>query len=829
MDLPSIVLVIAALLAVVSLAEPLAERLRLPATVILAVIGLVIGTASALLQGTADHSVSEFARLFGNLPINSQVFLFIFLPALLFQGALEADARDMAGDAVPIFMMAVVAVVVTTVAIGVALSPIAGVPLIGCLLVGAIVATTDPSAVIAIFRDLGAPQRLTRLVEGESLTNDAVAITLFVIFLGLLTTGERADVGHAVVEFLTVPIGGALLGFAGGRAVCTLFSLGGDNRLVQVSLTLALPYIAFVLAEHFHLSGPIAVVAAGLVLRSGGPARVTPTAWRYLVEVWGQLGYWASSLVFILAAILVPRLMGGFGLHAVGLLVVLIAMAFLARAAVLYGLLPVLSALKLSPSISAGYRAVILWGGLRGAATLALALAVTEHAGVPEDIKRFVAMLATAFVLFTLLVQGTTLRPLMRLLGMDRLSPVDALLREQALAWSHAEVRETIAATARDYVLAPELAVEISAEYADVSTGRTGTAAAIGTAERITLGMARLAAREHDLILEQLEVRAISPSLVTHLLAGTRRLLDAARVEGAEGYRREATTALAFSREMRLSNTLHTKLGLSLFLERQLATRFETLLVGRIVLNALADFTERQLAFLLGKEAGDAARTELAGRREATIRSIDALRLQYPDYADALERRFLRMAALRRERHGYERLHEEGLIGPEVTRALLQDVEARTRADRRPRLDLRLDTLTLIHRVPLFKGFAEADFADLARLMRSSFAIPGQRLISKGERGDAAWFIASGAVEVDTGYGRIRLGRGDFFGELALLTGMPRTADVTAIGYSELLVLYARDFSRFLDRHPDVRQKIEAVAAERLGVNRAGAGDLATA
>ena len=90
--------------------------------------------------------------------------------------------------------------------------------------------------------------------------------------------------------------------------------------------------------------------------------------------------------------------------------------ALAARAAVLSGILPTLTALKLSPPISPGYRAVILWGGLRGAVTLALALAVTENAGVPDDIKRFVAVLATGFVLFTLLVQGTTLKPLMRAL-----------------------------------------------------------------------------------------------------------------------------------------------------------------------------------------------------------------------------------------------------------------------------------------------------------------------------------------------------------------------------------------------------------------------------
>ncbi|HWT30358.1 MAG TPA: sodium:proton antiporter, partial [Propylenella sp.] len=591
MPLPEIVLVIASLLAVVSLADPLAERLHLPSAVILAAIGLVIGTASALLANSPGPLMAGWAAVMSELPINSQVFLFIFLPALLFQGALTVDARQMAQDGVPIFIMAVVAVLVATAAIGLALWPLSGVSLIACLLLGSVVATTDPSAVIAIFRDLGAPQRLTRLVEGESLLNDAVAITLFVVLLGLATTTHEVHWASTVAELIFVPVGGALLGFAAARLVCTMVALGGENRLVQVSLTLALPYIVFVAAERLHLSGPVAVVAAGLVLSGYGPARISPSVWRHLNDVWEQLAFWASSLVFILAAILMPRLLVEFGRHDLALVVALVVTALAARAFILFAFMPLLSVLKLSPPISMPYRTVMLWGGLRGAATLALALAVTEHAAIGEDTKRFVGVLATSFVLFTLLGQGTTLRPLMRLLRLDRLSPLDASLREQALTWSHNEVGQAIEATAQKYALSSALAAEIAAEYRTRTAAGPGSeCAAIREEEQIALGMAAIAGREADFILEHLEQRSISAGLVGVLLARTRVLLDAARQHGARGYAEAAAAALAFPRKMRLANALHKRLGVSRYLERQLAARFETLLVDGIAIEALAEF-----------------------------------------------------------------------------------------------------------------------------------------------------------------------------------------------------------------------------------------------
>ncbi|MDT8330899.1 cation:proton antiporter, partial [Roseomonas gilardii] len=179
-DLPHILLAIAALLVVVSAVQPLAKRLMLSDTVLLAVVGTVLGGGAAyLMEQRVNKAIDDVAGTLINFPVNAEVFLFIFLPLLVFHGALSIDVRRLARDAAPVLVLAVVAVLVTTAAIGFALAPIAGVPLASCLLLGAIVATTDPSAVVGVFRDIGADSRLTRLVEGESLLNDAAAISIF--------------------------------------------------------------------------------------------------------------------------------------------------------------------------------------------------------------------------------------------------------------------------------------------------------------------------------------------------------------------------------------------------------------------------------------------------------------------------------------------------------------------------------------------------------------------------------------------------------------------------------------------------------------------------
>ncbi|MBV8440474.1 MAG: cation:proton antiporter, partial [Hyphomicrobiales bacterium] len=174
LDIVLVLGVFGTLLVVVALSQPLAERLGLAPVVLLAVIGGAMGAASGfLLHSPFSSDFGEMVRLFADLPLGAETFIYVFLPLLVFEAAFTSDVRRILEDAAPILMLAVIATIATAVIVGVALWPFAALPLTVCLLLGAVISTTDPAAVIAVFRDVGAPARLTRLVEGEALLNDA--------------------------------------------------------------------------------------------------------------------------------------------------------------------------------------------------------------------------------------------------------------------------------------------------------------------------------------------------------------------------------------------------------------------------------------------------------------------------------------------------------------------------------------------------------------------------------------------------------------------------------------------------------------------------------
>ena len=431
-DIAITVFGLAGLLALVSFLPPLANRLTLPYTVLLALVGCALGAVTATVPDDAGMGMAgDFINALKGFDISAEVFLYVFLPALLFEAGLVIDVRRLMDEFATVLLMAVVAVLVCTVVVGMALAPFAPVGLAACLLLGAIVATTDPAAVIGIFRDLGAPRRLSILVEGESLFNDAAAIALFTLLLGIVSSGADGSLFGTAADFTVSFLGGAAAGYVAGRVACAVVGVLRGLRFAEVTLTVALAYTSYVVSDRYlGVSGVVAVVTAALVISSVGRTRLTPSTWDSLIETWEQLAFWANSLVFLLAAMLVPRLLTEIGGRDALLLALLVAAAIVARALVLYGLHPALTAIGLANRVSPAYKAVVVWGGLRGAVSLALALAVTEHQAVPADIRQFVAVLTTGYVLFTLFVQGTTLRPLIRLLKIDQLSPAERAVRQ---------------------------------------------------------------------------------------------------------------------------------------------------------------------------------------------------------------------------------------------------------------------------------------------------------------------------------------------------------------------------------------------------------------
>jgi len=821
----SITFVLAWFLVLASVVQPAAERLHLPYTVLLAVVGVAIGGLSSFLLYTPlTNAFDDIVRPVVDLPFNASIFLVVFLPLLLFHAAVMIDLREIAPDWAPILTLAIVAVFAAAAAIGFSLSFAAVMPLTVALLVGAIVATTDPAAVVAIFRELGAPARVTRLLEGESLLNDAAAIVLFSMLVGMVTEGTYPSFAAGAAHFAEAFFGGVVLGAVGGRLFGTILPFLGGSRLAEVTLSVALPYIVYLLAEQLlDVSGVVAVVSAGLTAGAIGRVRLAPDNWRYLERVWEQTGFWASSLIFVSASTLVPRLLTGVHLEDSWLLLVAVAAALASRMAVLFGLLPLLSALHLSQKVSGAYKLAIAWGGLRGAVTLALALAVTENTRIAPEVRNAVAVLATGFVLFTLLVNGLTLRPVIRLLKLDRLSPLNLALRNKVLALSLADVRDALAETASQYAIPPDvarLATEPVDRRIDELASQPDLERAISDRDRIRIGLIALANHERRIILDHHAQRTVSGAAIERLLRNTNLILDAARAEGRVGYNRAARALLEFSRGFWVANLLHRTLKLARPLQRQISIRFEALLIRRLALEELFRFIDSRLAALLGQRVAELLGEVIAARSEATTRALDALRLQYPEYAEALEQRFLRQSGFRLSLSRFHDLYDEGLIGKEVFEDLEREHAAvRSLMDELPPLDLGLHAEDLLAHFDIFAGLGAAELTALARLFRPRLLVPEEVVIRKGERGNTMFLISSGAVEVVLPSDRVRLGSGDFFGEMALLSRSRRQADVVALGYCRVLVLRAADFRIFLRDYPGAKAEIDRIAEERARAN----------
>jgi len=812
MDIILIVGITALLFIVIAVSEPLAARLRLPYSVVLAVVGAAIGTTALVLQ-QMDAGFGPDLREALALPIKSSVFLVVFLPTLLFEVALALNVRRMVDDWVPILVMAVVAVVAATLVIGLALQPFTSMPLVGCLLLGAIVSTTDPSAVVGIFRNVAAPQRLMRIVEGESLLNDAAAIALFGFFLTYVMAGvPNPTLLSGLASFPWLLGGGLLVGLATGRLGVEAMRLMPAHPLAQISVSVALPYITYIAAEELHVSGVVAVVGAGLLLNVSGPSRLSPATWAQLRELWGLLAHWAGALIFVLAAILIPRLLGEVQPHDFLLILVVAAAAFVSRAVVLWGVLPALRALKLSPRIEPAYRAAILWGGLRGAVTLALALAVTENALVPANIKREIGILATGYVLFTLFVQGTTLRRVIRRLGLARLSPLDLALSNQVIAVALQNVREEVAGSIREHELSRDIVRSEAKRFGqrlENAVQRAESTEEIPDRERITLGLIALAVREREEILDNFREQLITSRLVERMLSDVDYLAERTRQQGRDGYRAAARRSITAGPVARLAVVLHNRLRLSQPLANLVADRFDILLNQRTILRHLHHYIDQKVRRLYGRRVSDLLHEMLKRREEETERALESLHLQYPSFTEEMERRYIRRAALRLEERQYKGLLDDGLIGPELHKTL-SDALSRQRAESqiRPRLDLAVHKDELIRQFPLFSGMDEDQRRALSRVTYTFYAQPGEILIRRGDPARRVFFIASGAIESEIAGEKRRLGRGDMFGQLSILMRKTRAAQVTSIAYSTLLALDEARFRDLLGRNRELREAV---------------------
>jgi CPA1 family monovalent cation:H+ antiporter len=315
-----------------------------------------------------------------------------------------------------VLAMAVLGVVITAAIVAGGLRAMLGWPIGAAAVFGVLIAATDPVAVIALFKDLGVTGRLRFLVETESLLNDGVAAVLFGLALAWVgAAGHGPLTAFSVTEtFVLSAGGGAAIGL-----VCAAFGIllarGTPDHLVETGITVAVAYGSFYAAEDLHVSGVLATVAAGIAMGNlgvmrGDSATISEDGRAAVVAFWEFAAFLANSIVFLLIGIAVGATpLSHLGPLKLALITVLVIVG---RALTVYPLAAVFSRTRLA--IPMAQQHVLWWGGLRGALALALALALPADMPMRHEIQ----VATFAVVVFSVVVQGLTMAPLMRLLGL---------------------------------------------------------------------------------------------------------------------------------------------------------------------------------------------------------------------------------------------------------------------------------------------------------------------------------------------------------------------------------------------------------------------------
>ena len=363
----------------------------LPYPVVLAVAGIAVG----LLPG------GQFPRLGGS------VILLAFVPGLIFEAALTLDLVELRRRMVPVSLLATAGVALTVLLIGTLTHLLLGFSWASGFLLGAILAATDPIAVVALLRRLKAPGGLAAILEGESLFNDGTGVAVFSAVLATILSGSPSF-GDASVRFLMITLGGTAIGLAVGFLGLALLRFAEDAPL-EILATLVIAYGSYLAADLVQASGIVAVVVAGMVVARYG-AQLGRLHGPQLLGFWSLLAFVLNAMLFILVGAALPAWTL---LPVAGLVLAAFVIMLLTRAVPVYALLA-LAAIR-GPSIPWQWRHVTFWAGLRGALSVALALSV---AGLNHVDSR-VSAIAYGVVLLSLLVQGALLTPIMRGLRME--------------------------------------------------------------------------------------------------------------------------------------------------------------------------------------------------------------------------------------------------------------------------------------------------------------------------------------------------------------------------------------------------------------------------
>ena len=821
MPVSEAVFVLVVLLGIAMLVSGLSRKLPIPFTVILVVIGV-------LLSNLADHWPQ--LQPLKDFELSSEVMLFIFLPALIFESGFALDARQLTKDIPAVLMLAIPGMLISTFIIGLGVWLALDTKLIIALVFGALISATDPVAVVALFKELGAPNRLNVLVEGESLLNDATAIVAFSILLAIAIEGSVigfSDIDNVFLEFLRVFFGGAVFGSVLGFVACELLFRMKANLSVILTTSIIIAYAAFVIGEHtLHVSGVMAVVGSAIALRLFGMSRIRQDATHAISETWEVIALSCNSLLFLMVGLsvnmdsIMPML---------GPVLIVVALVLISRALAIYTFVPLTTRWFHLPQVSMGERHIMWWGGLKGG--LAIAVVLSIPADLPE--RQFLFDLTVGVVLFTLLVSAPTIRPLMQWLGMNELSKGEELELRSVLIEARHKLQGSLSKLLQNK-LAPKIDVNRTLNDIEIAFGLGLFEAEEDQHDNDDfIAMLRAYHIERKELKNLYETGYISQYVYLDMLNQLYALREDLRQGGSEiesqrerskqsRFQRFEETFLRAIREQRWSSALMSRFQRTRMIQ-QLQRNLAHVLMCEAVITSLKNQDD------LAPEASEGVISLYKERKKHYRKNLKMARRRFPNF----HRRYLGLLANRSTIYsGWNHVKEEYDHG---------DLSAKGYMSTQYKVQKQLERITeimptissnqrnvseMLAGIELFDELSEEDMNSLEKSATCINFLAGDTIMSAYETGDSFYIIIAGKAAVwrtdalSYNHHVADLSDGDIMGESSLLAEYERgkhvrSATIKAKTPCTVLRISKRTMLKILHKYSEIKDMIQSIHDER--------------
>jgi len=809
-----VILITMALLTIAMLAAGLFKNFSIPYTVLLVAIGLTLSELSLFW---------DFLLPLHDFKLTPDLVFFVFLPALIFDSGLSLDARLLLKNLAPVLSMAIPALLLSTTLVGVSVWLFLDIDLTIALLFGALISATDPVAVVALFKELGAPRRLNVLIEGESLFNDATAIVVFGILLAMVLEGSSVTLlstGAAVVEFFRVFIGGAVVGVLVGLLVSEmLFRLQSSTSAI-LAMSMVTAYGGFIIAEHsLHVSGVMATVSSAVTLSVYGFSRINTDVKSILAETWELVSLIANSLLFLLVGLSINSL--NLFSH---LFIILAVVVFvqLARAATVYSLVPVSIRLFKLPMISMAERHIMWWGGLKGGLAIAIVLSIPES--LPG--RELLINLTLGVVVFTLMVNAWTIRPLMRKLKLDRLTEDETIELEQGLRHAGQSSTEMLKGYAKLGIIQQKLSKKLSKKITSIFNRVSPVINTEQSWREVYLASIREEFHSVDRLYKLGLINQYTLLDIRNVLQLDR---DAFSVEKLKNtIESDVQPKSIFQQlEMWVLREFREKNWAIKFLSNyqrsRLNQRIQRDIAGIVMTRAVIDMLTSRHD--LDKQAVRIVTQLYQHRFDCWSQRLKVLQTDFEQLFENIEKEIFTRSSLKiaQDKANFDFHHGE--IGVKafnkITETINNILMKPVNSENEEHLSIKM-----FMSIPLFSSLSEEVLNLLFDHVQQVTFLSGDIIIGEGEKGDALYIISHGEAEVSkkqlNGKFRIlgELEQGDFFGEQALLADHVRSATVTATTAMTLLRLSRADVIKFAENHKEVKLRLQQARDDRSIVNK---------